>query len=631
MNKFTKTIASIVAVVAFVAVAATSASAYTFTRNLTVGSTGADVTELQTGLKARGFLMVNPTGYFGNLTKAAVAAFQTANGVTPAAGYFGPLTQAKWNAVAGGTDTSTSSVAGCVAGAMFSSTTGAPCNGGTTSTTLKGTDGSIASLTTLSEFNNEEVGEGENGVKVAGFEVKASTDGDIALRSVKLTFDATGNSGSTRLAKYVRNVYVWQGSTKVGSASVDDFTKDSSNSSIYSKTITLSNSVVKTDSKEKFYVTVDGATTFDSADIYGDSWTVALTNVRYEDGSGVVTTDTSTATGNIASGVSMDFVSFSTSANTELKFSTDTATPDAQVVLVDDVSNTKDVVLTKGKIKVDGTSDVWLDKLPVTFTVTGATDVDAVTGSVKLTIDGKEFSQSVSTSAATATVTFDSLDLTLTAGKTYSFTVSADINDTNGTSSDFEDGDTLEASITSTNRDYVDVENSQGDQLSDSTEKSGTVTGKAQEFRASGIQVSLVSTETSVTAGNSANDDLGTFKIKFKVKASGDAVYVSSLVANSVTYSVDKSGTATTGNTISATITNVTDNDKTSVGNYEIEDGSEETFELIVTAQLGTGGTSGQYRATLTGVKWDTTDGTSPANTYTSNLDSFRTSYVGLN
>ncbi len=618
--KITKTIASVVSAIAFVAVLTAGANAATFTRSLTVGSTGADVTVLQTWLNQKGYLSVSPTGYFGNLTKAAVAAFQVANGITPAAGYFGPITQAKWEMLNSGSSNSNSN------------------NGSSSSVKLAGTDGSIDAVKTLSQYSSEEVGENESDVKVAGFEVEASNDGDIALRSVKVTFDATGNGHSTKIKDYVKHVTVWQGSKEVGSADASDFTKDSSNSKLWTKTITLSNSVVKSDSKEKFYITVDGASTFDSSDIADDSWTVGVNNIRFEDGSGVVTTDSETGDlGNGGStigwasagdGVAVDFVSFSTASNTELKFSTDSSTPDEQVVLVDDQDNTNDVVLLKGKIKVDGTSDVTIDQLPVTLTATGATDVDYITGSIKLTIDGEDYTESVNTSSATvATVTFDNLDLTLSAGKTYSFTVTADINNTD---SNFEDGDTLKASISASNRAMIDAENEEGDQLT-SSEKTGLSTGKAQEFRVNGVQVTLVSTDTSATTGTSSNDDMGTFKIKFKVKASGDTVYVSSLVANAVLYVVDKAGTATTGNSITATITDVTDSDKTSVGNYEIEDGSEETFELIVTAQLGTAGTAGQYRAALTGVKWDTSDDTSPANTYTSNLDSFKTSYIGLN
>lgn len=79
--------------------ATTPASSYTFTRNLTVGSRGADVTELQKFLVSGGYLtLATPTTYFGNATKAALAKYQAANGISPAVGYFGTLTRGKVNA-----------------------------------------------------------------------------------------------------------------------------------------------------------------------------------------------------------------------------------------------------------------------------------------------------------------------------------------------------------------------------------------------------------------------------------------------------------------------------------------------------------------------------------------------------
>ena len=71
----------------------------TFTRDLKVGSTGADVTALQNALKAGGYMSSSATGYFGALTKAGVMAWQTAMKITPATGYFG----AKSRAAFGGT------------------------------------------------------------------------------------------------------------------------------------------------------------------------------------------------------------------------------------------------------------------------------------------------------------------------------------------------------------------------------------------------------------------------------------------------------------------------------------------------------------------------------------------------
>src|SRR3989339_1738333 len=65
--------------------------------SLTVGSRGTGVSDLQTFLKNQGSAIYPSglvTGYFGSLTKAGVAAFQSARGISPAVGYFGPLTRA---------------------------------------------------------------------------------------------------------------------------------------------------------------------------------------------------------------------------------------------------------------------------------------------------------------------------------------------------------------------------------------------------------------------------------------------------------------------------------------------------------------------------------------------------------
>src|SRR3989344_2807449 len=77
-----------------------------FTRNLEVGGTGDEVLALQQFLNANGFAIAesgvgspgNETNYFGGLTRAALAKFQAANGITPSVGYLGPKTRAAINA-----------------------------------------------------------------------------------------------------------------------------------------------------------------------------------------------------------------------------------------------------------------------------------------------------------------------------------------------------------------------------------------------------------------------------------------------------------------------------------------------------------------------------------------------------
>lgn len=72
-------------------------------RQLEVGMTGSDVTALQTFLAADPSLYPQGlvTGYFGMLTKAAVANFQVRNGIS-AVGRVGPITLPVLNAQMGG-------------------------------------------------------------------------------------------------------------------------------------------------------------------------------------------------------------------------------------------------------------------------------------------------------------------------------------------------------------------------------------------------------------------------------------------------------------------------------------------------------------------------------------------------
>ena len=72
-----------------------------FTRDLTLSSKGDDVKALQQFLNAQGFVVAatgagsvgNESIFFGNLTKAALAKYQSANNISPAVGYFGPKTR----------------------------------------------------------------------------------------------------------------------------------------------------------------------------------------------------------------------------------------------------------------------------------------------------------------------------------------------------------------------------------------------------------------------------------------------------------------------------------------------------------------------------------------------------------
>src|SRR5882724_12177372 len=106
--------------IAFVALAAVvSAQGYSFATNLTVGSTGSDVVNLQTMLISAGYSIPSiasgaaAKGYFGSQTQAAVKAYQAAHDV-PSTGFVGPLTRAALNG--GSSMASGSMTSACPAG-----------------------------------------------------------------------------------------------------------------------------------------------------------------------------------------------------------------------------------------------------------------------------------------------------------------------------------------------------------------------------------------------------------------------------------------------------------------------------------------------------------------------------------
>src|SRR4051812_10512069 len=66
----------------------TSSASVSFTRDLTIGSTGSDVSALQNWLISQGYsIPAGATGYFGAQTKTAVARWQAHEGISPAVGY----------------------------------------------------------------------------------------------------------------------------------------------------------------------------------------------------------------------------------------------------------------------------------------------------------------------------------------------------------------------------------------------------------------------------------------------------------------------------------------------------------------------------------------------------------------
>lgn len=606
---------------------------------LTNGSSGAEVTKLQNFLISKGFgITAGATGYFGGQTQAALAAFQAANGVTPASGYYGSVTAAK------------------VASMMTTTTTTTTTTNTTTTTGLSGDAGSVDSYDLQSEFNNEDVGEGEENVKIMSFEVDADDGSDLEFTSMKVWFENQDTNSSEDLSDFADSVQIWLDGKEVGSADVDSFSADdtsgtetdnSTSDSVdeWTKSITLHNAVVEAGETAEFVVSISANNNIDSVDHDSDDWDVKATNVRFKDATGTVINEDPSL-----DETAFNFGTFASSADVEMKVTLDNDSPDSQVIDVDASDETESVDLLKFSIKAEG-SDITINDLPFLLTVdSGSTtiteDVDFITNALKLTVDGHDYTENVSTSAGTtATVTFDNLDLTINEGDKVSFTLSADINDTQV--SEFADGDTLKAELTSTQVDAIDADDQEGDSISD-TDATGTALGDAMAFYDTGIKVTLVGTPsaTSIDGGVNAYDGTGTFVIKYKVEAFGAPMYVSdSAVATTaativdlttttegVRYLVDGAGTATTAN-LSTVVTFTTSDGATDSGithGVEIGDGESATFTLTATRTNDTSGDAGLFRVLMKAITWATSD-TGTQNVYDFDLEDYKTDSVSIN
>lgn len=163
----------------------TTTSSCSFTKDLTVGSTGADVTCLQNALKAGGFMTANATGYFGALTKAGVVAWQKSAGVTPTAGYFGAKSRAAFN--------------------LGGSTTGGTTGGTTTPVTGNGLKVSLAT----DSPSGVALVQGQAAAELAKFTFSNPTASPINVTA--LTFNRIGVSNDATMT----NVYLYTGAVRL--------------------------------------------------------------------------------------------------------------------------------------------------------------------------------------------------------------------------------------------------------------------------------------------------------------------------------------------------------------------------------------------------------------------------------
>jgi len=566
INSLLSTIASLQAQLAAMQGGSSTGTTVTgsFNADLTIGSTGADVVKLQTYLVSKGYLVMPAgvaMGYFGSLTKSAVAKYQAASGITPVAGYFGPLTRARVNAELAAT------------GGTSTGGTGTTTGG----TTLNGGEGSIDNFKVLGSPSGETIHEGE-AEKVLGFEFKAQ-DSDLQVDRVDvLVKNDSTSAGQDRPWRVLDSAALYRDGDKIA-------TVDASNEDNWSKTDTSVNNntnsnqayrlrfsgvndVVKMNDTADYYVTFTANDSLNTTD--ETTYDVALdeNGLRAVDAKGL-----QQYAGNNDSGKTFDI---NASTQGSLTVSEGSDNPDAQVVAVDDNDSTDNVVMQSFRIKAKD-SDVSINSIPVVVSTTGAKASDVVK-SVSLykgsTLLGTE---SVDSSVASDTVNFDDLNLTINQDDTEDFTVKADINPL---SSAFTAG--MMAS-TSVNADTFDAENANGDELT-TGDLSGSAAGHDMTFGSTGVTVTVDSTSISQTPATDNTPDRATYTFNLKVTAFGSDIYVPQTASDAINWMNSHSAFASTTGDVAIS------SGATKTGSsYLVSEDNTETFTVKV---VTTGSTS---------------------------------------
>ncbi len=539
---------------------ASSASCFGFTRALTVGSQGADVTALQNFLAAKGYFNVAATGYFGAITQASVSAWQAANGVMPAAGYFGPISQAKYNSVCGGVVVNPGTGSGDDDDDDF----------------FSGDDeGSLENFDQMSNLSNEEVGEDEDDVEVLGVEFEA--DGaDQMVERVTVVIDNPSDVAEDDLGDFIQDVSLWLDGDELDRMDVEDASYDRGSDEYTFRFVGLKGIVQDGDSAE-LTVAVSGPSTVNS-DTDGEGWDVEIPSngIRASSPNGV--TETYDGVGPEAFTVE----TFASANNVELHAKKSSDTPDEQTVIGDD-SDSFDADLLAFTLEAEG-SDINVFSLKFNLATSSGADVDDLVNSLTLDCGGDQWDENVS---GTTTVVFDDLEISIDQDDSLDCTLSAEMNEIDG--SDFAEGDTVSANLDVA---WTDAEDQSGEGL-ESGDLTGSANGETQTFRTSGAVLAIddVSDEAIENNDASTSDNQAEFTIVFTVEATDEDLYVEKTTergahdgtpnsgVNYILEDATAGGSATTTGTVSASLTSTAD---TSGGYFFVPDGETETFTLTV-------------------------------------------------
>ncbi len=568
---------------------------------LTIGSQGADVTALQNALIAAGqSIPAGATGYFGSQTQAALAAWQAANGVSPAAGYYGPITKAAMDAK-------------CVPTTDDGDDDDDSTDDGDDSTDLSG-EASLDSMT-LDSASDDELEEGAEDAEIATVTFEF-TDGDAEISRL----DVSVSSTSADAWDVLDTLSLWVDGDMVAEvdASDEDEYLDETAGTLRFSGLDI---VAMEDEEVEIMIaaTIQGG--IDTEDL--GAYNVSVDTLRFFDADGVATTEDGTV-GPDDFGDTVSFTIDEAGSEDELIAKTSSNDPDATTLQVEDDQKSDWYTVFVFDLDTDDSiNDIELNTVVVNASTTLGS-YDTFVDDAELVIDGTTIDDVTVTNGASAAIpavlTFDvDGDVVIDAGDR----VEAELKLRFKSLASVDEGATVKGSISSLTTAIVDAE---GAEDLDNSQLSGAATGEAHTLRTMGVITEMTDDSATVTTGDNAGDDYATFEITVDVTAFEQDVYISTNVATSVSYSIVDGAGATVAGTDTPVLTSTADETN---GFFVINEGETESVTLQVTFDATSANSAA--RLLLNSISFDEAEDTTPDQTQTTlPATDYRTSVVTL-
>lgn len=538
--------------------------------DLTIGRSGADVTQLQTFLISKGFTIpAGATGYFGSQTQQALARFQAAHSISPASGNFGPITRGKIQSLC----------------ALVSTPNPTPpvvtppvVTPPTAETTLKG-EGLIDRFS-VSNGDDTDLEEEDAGMEVMEVEFRV-TDGDLKINRIDLGFTPETTNDEKDPWDTFTEVSVWDGSKKIASIDASkksNWREDSPSNGDYLLRMSGLSFIIKEDKDVKLTVEV-GVQKSIKGTLDGEIWHLFVPDngIRSLDADGAVV-----SAGDTADSVTINIDESGTTDEIIIRRSNDDL--DSTTLQLKDDNRSGYMEVFAFDIDTDDSkNDIEIRQLPVKFTVSNGTLNDFVKDA-RIKVDGKTYTRKTITNGSTGTINFEfnRNELVIDAGDRVTAVVEIDFK----ALSNSNEGTTIVGQVAASDLVANGKDTLKGNQLS------SVANGETHTLNSKGNSVSTNNFSAVVTSVSGPTNDYVTFSATVTLNPFGQDVYIP-FDSTGVTYQL----TDAVGNVLSASGTAVVSSSAKESGNYFVlNEGKSETITLDVTYVPGVSNTAARLQ-----------------------------------